>query len=150
MAEWEESLSLKVTVGAILHCIIEEIRKIRSTLIEGNRKLTRWIHLAEKDLCHSFATPFARIPSLKDRLRIFGFRNHGNGTARTVDEHHALACPMQHLHHLALSLRQFDISSVATLETRLGNLHLLTFKTRRNSAYEYNHVCITAISVFWK
>ena len=146
MTEREESLSLKVTVGAILHCIIEEIRKIIHALIEGNRKLARWIHLAKEYLCHSFATPFARIPSLKDRLRIFGFRNHGNGTARTVDEHYSLACPMQHLHHLALSLRQLDVGSVATLETRFGNLHLLTFKTRRDSAYEYHHVCIANFS----
>ena len=53
---------------------------------------------------------------------------------------------MQHLHHLALSLRQFDISSVATLETRLRNLHLLTLKTRRDSAYEYHHVSIVNLS----
>ena len=81
MTEWEESFALEITVGAILHRIIEEIRKIGSTLIEGNRKLARWIHLAKEYLCHGFSTPFARIPSLKDRLRIFGFRNHGDGTA---------------------------------------------------------------------
>ena len=143
MTEWEESLTLEVTIGAILHRIIKEIRKIGSTLIEGYRKLARWIHLAEEYLCHSFATPFARIPSLKDRLRILCFRNHGDGTARTVDEHHSLASPMQHLHHLALSLRQFDISSVATLESRFGDLHLLTLKTRRNAAYKYHHISIT-------
>ena len=146
MTEWEESLALEVTVGAILHRIIEEIRKIIHALIEGYRKLARWIHLAKEYLCHSFATPFARIPSLKDRFCILCFRNHGNGTARTVNEHHSLASPMQHLHHLALSLRQFDISSVATLETRLRNLHLLTLKTRRDSAYEYHHVSIANLS----
>ena len=100
MTEWEESLALEVTVSAILHRIIEEIREIGSTLIEGNRKLARWIYLAEENLCHGFATPFTRIPSLKDRLRILCLWNHNDGTARTVDEHHALACPMQHLHHL--------------------------------------------------
>ena len=146
MTEWEESLTLEITVGTILHRIIKEIRKIIHALIEGYRKLARWIHLAKEYLCHGFATPFARIPSLKDRLRILCFRNHGNGTARTVDEHHSLASPMQHLHHLALSLRQFDISSVATLETRFRNLHLLTLKTRRDSAYEYHYVSIANLS----
>ena len=146
MTEWEESLTLEVTVGTILHRIIKEIWEIGSTLIEGYRKLARWIHLTEENLCHGFSTPFARIPSLKDRLRILCFRNHGDGTARTVDEHHSLASPMQHLHHLALSLRQLDVGSVATLETRLRNLHLLTLKTRRDSTYEYHHVSIANLS----
>ena len=53
---------------------------------------------------------------------------------------------MQYLHHLALSLRQFDVGSVATLESRLRNFHLLTLKTRRNTAYKYHHVSIANLS----
>lgn len=52
MTEWEKSLTLEVTIGAILHRIIEEIWEIGSTLIEGNRKLARWIHLTEENLRH--------------------------------------------------------------------------------------------------
>ena len=71
VTEWEQRLTLEITIGTILHRIIEEIRKIVHTLIEGNRKLARWIHLSKENLGYSFTTPFTRIPCLKDCLGIF-------------------------------------------------------------------------------
>lgn len=70
VTEWEQRLTLEITIGTILHRIIEEIWKIVHTLIEGNRKLARWIHLAKENLSYSLTTPFTRIPCLKDCLGI--------------------------------------------------------------------------------
>ena len=62
ITKWEQRLALEITIGTILHRIIEEIGKIVHTLIEGNRKLARWVHLAKEDLGYSLTTPFTRIP----------------------------------------------------------------------------------------
>ena len=53
---------------------------------------------------------------------------------------------MQHLQQVALYLWQFDVRTVATLETRVVDFHFLAFHAWRDATYEDDCFCLTYLS----
>ena len=116
------------------------------TAIEGEGQFSTGVVLAKHHVGNGLSTLFASVPCLYDGIGIVGLGHHGDGTARAVDEHHALACLLQGSHQLALHAGQFNVSAVAATESFLVDLHLLTFQAGRDTAYKDNDIGIAYLA----
>ena len=116
------------------------------TAIEGEGQFSTGVVLAKQHVGNGTSALFASVPCLYDGIGIVGLGHHGDGTARAVDEHHALACLLQGSHQLALHAGQFYISAVAATESFLVDLHLLTFQAGRDATHKDNDIGIAYLA----
>ena len=70
VTESVERLALEVTVGTVLHAVVEEVRKIIVRLIEGHRELARWVVVAEEYLGQSLRATLTWIPGLEECIEL--------------------------------------------------------------------------------
>ena len=109
VAEGVLRLTLEVTVGAVLHRVVEEIGQVVVRAIEGDGQFAAWVVVAEEHFCKGLGTALTGIPGLEQGIVFALDTAEGDGRAGAVDEDDGLARGVHGADEHLLHLRQFDV-----------------------------------------
>ena len=108
-AERIQRLSLEIAVGAPLHAIIGERRKLLRVVIEGNRQTSRRADLSKQDVGRGRAARLTRVPDLQNGVAVL----HVQRAAAGQKHHHGLAGGDDRVQQSALACGQLQRFLVA-------------------------------------